>query len=128
MSICSDKVEGGARLMTYTGNTTSKVSSELQLSVETLDMIHLQVNYKGSSFHVDFFQLQDPNDFESGRVWEQRVAIMETQLHTVGQHLGWYTEIRAANDPSVFTITEKAPIRAFSWLKVPSSVLFQRHY
>ena len=52
-------------------------------------MIHLQVNYKGSSFHVDFFQLQDPNDFESGRVWEQRVAIMETQLHTVGQHLGY---------------------------------------
>ena len=122
MSICSDKVEGGARLMTYTGNTTSKVSTELQLSVETLDMIHLQVNYKGSSFHVDFFQLQDPNDFESGRVWEQRVAIMETQLHTVGQHLGWYTaQIRAANDPSVFIITEKAPIRAFSWLKVPSS-------
>ena len=40
MSICSDKVEGGARLMTYTGNTTSKVSMELQLSVETLDMIH----------------------------------------------------------------------------------------
>ena len=27
MSICSDKVEGGARLMTYTGNTTSKVST-----------------------------------------------------------------------------------------------------
>ena len=28
---------------------------------------------------------------------------------------------RAANDPSVFTITEKAPARAFSWLKVPTS-------
>ena len=28
---------------------------------------------------------------------------------------------RAANDPSVFTITEKAPTRAFSWLKVPTS-------
>ena len=26
---------------------------------------------------------------------------------------------RAANDPTVFTITEKAPTRAFSWLKVP---------
>ena len=26
----------------------------------------------------------------------------------------------AANDPSVFTITEKAPTRAFSWLKVPT--------
>ena len=29
--------------------------------------------------------------------------------------------IGAANDPSVFTITEKAPTRAFSWLKVPTS-------
>ena len=28
---------------------------------------------------------------------------------------------RAANDPSVFTITEKAPTRAFSWLKAYSS-------
>ena len=73
-------------------------------------MNHLQVNYKGSSFHVDFFQLQDPNDYESGRVWEQRVAILETQLHTVGQHLGWYTaQIRAANYPSVSTITENSP-------------------
>ena len=31
--------------------------------------------------------------------------------------------IRAANDPSVFTITEKAPTSAFSWLKVPTSAL-----
>ena len=29
--------------------------------------------------------------------------------------------IRAANDPSVFTITKKAPTRAFSWLKAPTS-------
>ena len=29
--------------------------------------------------------------------------------------------IRAANDPSVFTITEKAPTRTFSWLKAPTS-------
>jgi len=28
---------------------------------------------------------------------------------------------RAANDPSVFTITEKAPTRAFSWLTAPPS-------
>ena len=28
---------------------------------------------------------------------------------------------RAANDPSVFTITEKTSTRAFSWLKVPTS-------
>ena len=30
-------------------------------------------------------------------------------------------EIRTANDPSVFTIMEKAPTRAFSWLQVPNS-------
>ena len=29
---------------------------------------------------------------------------------------------RAANDPSVFAITEKAPTRTFSWLKSPTSV------
>ena len=34
----------------------------------------------------------------------------------------WVSHIltRAANDPSVFTITEKAPTRAFSWLKSDS--------
>ena len=30
-------------------------------------------------------------------------------------------QIRAANDPSVFKITDRAPTRAFSWLKAPSS-------
>ena len=30
---------------------------------------------------------------------------------------------KAANDSSVFTITEKAPIRAFSWLKAPTSAV-----
>ena len=29
-------------------------------------------------------------------------------------------DTRASNDPSVFTITEKAPTRAFSWLKAPT--------
>ena len=40
--------------------------------------------------------------------------------------------IRAANDPSVFTITEKAPTRAFSWLKAHTSAFtfktLLRHY
>ena len=30
--------------------------------------------------------------------------------------------IRAANDPSVFIITEKAPTMAFSWLIAPTSI------
>ena len=29
-------------------------------------------------------------------------------------------QVRAANDSSVFTITEKAPTWAFSWLKAPT--------
>ena len=29
---------------------------------------------------------------------------------------------RAANDPSVLTITEEAPTRTFSWLKVPIKI------
>ena len=38
----------------------------------------------------------------------------------------------SADDPSVslsvFTITEKAPTRAFSWLKVPTFKTLLRHY
>ena len=35
----------------------------------------------------------------------------------------WRLESRAANDPSVFIITEKASSRAFFWLKAPSSAI-----
>ena len=42
------------------------------------------------------------------------------------------TGTRAANDPSVFTITEKAPTRALSRLKVPTRIFtlktLLRHY
>ena len=41
-------------------------------------------------------------------------------------------EARDVNDPSVFTITEKAPTRASSWSKVPTSAFtlktISRHY
>jgi len=70
MSVCSDNVEGGALLMTYTGNSNNKV------------------NYKSSGFYAEFIQYQDPNNFESKVVWKQRVKISESQLHSVGQHLG----------------------------------------
>ena len=36
--------------------------------------------------------------------------------------------IRAANDPFVFTITEKDPTRAFSWLKVPTTTFKTINY
>ena len=50
-------------------------------------------------------------------------------MDTTESYYGLY---RASNNPSVFTITEKAPTRPFSWLKAPSSAftfktLF-RHY
>ena len=38
-----------------------------------------------------------------------------------GYPTGDWINIRAANDSSVFTITEEAPSRAFSWLKATSS-------
>ena len=42
--------------------------------------------------------------------WDHSVDVTQTYLVT-----------RAANDPSVLTITEKASTRAFSWLKAPTS-------
>ena len=43
-----------------------------------------------------------------------------------------YLSSGAANDSSVFTITEKAPSKAFSWLKVPTIAFtfktLLRHY
>ena len=39
---------------------------------------------------------------------------MDTRSHSAANY-------RAANDPSVFTITGKAPTRAFSQLKAPAS-------
>ena len=45
-------------------------------------------------------------------------------LHTSHAACTTSVHIRAANDPSAsigFIIMEKAPTRAFSWLKVPSS-------
>merc|ERR1719510_267175 len=66
MSICSDFTEGGAEVMIFTN----------------------KVNYSRSSFFADFFQLKDPEDDTSAKVWEKRVAVPDCQLHTVGQHLG----------------------------------------
>ena len=53
--------------MTFTGNSTNKI------------------NYKSSNFFVDFYQLDENH---SKRIWEARVFINDSQLHTVGQHLG----------------------------------------
>jgi len=66
LSICSDYVEGGTEVMVFTN----------------------KVNYSRSSFFADFFQLKTPEDETSAKVWERRVPIPESQLHTVGQHLG----------------------------------------
>ena len=55
---------------------------------------------------------------------DQRPADHQALLADMGQVLrldGRRLVTRAANHPSVFTITEKAPTRAFSWLEAPAS-------
>ena len=55
---------------------------------------------------------------------DQRPADHQALLADLGQVLsldGRRLVTRAANHPSVFTITEKAPTRAFSWLEAPAS-------
>ena len=42
-------------------------------------------------------------------------------LRNVRMDRKMFVRFRDANDPSVFTITEKAPTRAFLWLKAPTS-------
>ena len=59
---------------------------------------------------------QTPDLFEARNLPQVALCIFSLGNTTL------YT--RAANDPSVFIITEKAPIRSFSWLKVPNL----RHY
>ena len=46
---------------------------------------------------------------------------LECQARIVHEKVG-EMETSAANEPPVFTITEKAPVRAFSWVKRASSV------
>ena len=48
------------------------------------------------------------------------ISLVATWRIVFQQILNWIS-VRAANDPSVLTITEKAPTKAFSWLKVPTS-------
>ena len=63
----------------------------------------------------------------AGRSLRQRAAaprLREAEDSGAGAHGGQLEHgyfIRATNNPSVFTIVEKAPTRAFSWLKVPTS-------
>ena len=53
-------------------------------------------------------------------------------VQTVSRWRWSHTLQEAANDPSVFTITETGPTRAFSWLKAPTSAFtfktILRHY
>ena len=52
---------------------------------------------------------------------QARIACMATKVYRIIRLLLNLVSHRAANYPSVFTITEKAPTicRVFSWLKVP---------
>ena len=69
-----------------------------------------------------------------------RMRICFDPEHEIPKLQSWFAEnnhpsrlqVRAANDPSVFTITEKVLTGAFSWLKAPTSALtlkiLLRHY
>ena len=61
-----------------------------------------------------------PNWISRLSEWRRRCQAAAPSADTVARHRS-----RAGNDPSVsqsvFTITEKAPTRAFSWLKAPTS-------
>ena len=52
-----------------------------------------KVNYSRSNFYADFFQLNNDED-EDSKIWRSRVVIQETDLHTVGQHLGRQSVVR----------------------------------
>ena len=53
-------------------------------------------------------------------------VVTEPYYSTSTSHPGTPINTRDANHPSVFTITEKAPTRALSWLKTLKTLL--RHY
>ena len=69
-------------------------------------------------------------------LWLCFSSLQYSRLAAFSRHVSrfarWRCESRAANDPPVFIITEKAPTRSFSWLKAPiSAFTFKiqlRHY
>ena len=65
MSLCSDFVEGGTEVFVFTS----------------------KVPVSGSNFFAHFYQLADVED-EDSVMWEKKVPIVGSQLHTVGNYLG----------------------------------------
>ena len=59
-----------------------------------------KVNYSRSNFYADFFQLSDADDEES-KIWRRRVVIQESDLHTVGQHLGRQSVVSSETRPVI---------------------------
>ena len=93
------------------------------------------LNFSSSERRRDF-QLRGADIFEL--VWEEILhpASQSGEVPSVAaRHAGnnpHISRIVPRIDPSVpqpvFTITEKAPTRAFSWLKAPTSASHLRHY
>ena len=61
-----------------------------------------KVNYSRSNFYADFFQLDDADDEES-KIWRRRVVIQDSDLHTVGQHLGRQSVVVSSETRPVIT-------------------------
>ena len=103
---------------------TPKISTTKNIN-ETLMIKSVQMTF--SAFWVSWSHLQH---LSSAWVFGHR-----RQLHNSWEHLRvckvtqafcWEllsVSIRAGNDPSVFTITKKAPTKGFSWLKTPTTGL-----
>ena len=87
MSLCSDYTEGGAEVMVFTN----------------------KINFSRSIFYADFFQLND-EDNEESKIWRSRVVIQETQLHTVGQHLGRQPQARPGQRARTNISTFRRPL------------------
>ena len=57
-------------------------------------------------------------DTANWAAYSRRWSILASQIECDRDYHAPQVSNRADNDPSVFTITEKAPTRAFSWLRL----------
>ena len=85
------------------------------------DLCDLPYGYNQADKDLDFSEFMTEEEAEEAEGRRQERELEEARRR--GEE-AWLL-VRAANDPSVLTITEKAPTRAFSWLKVPTSLTFK---
>ena len=88
---------------------SGKVSNKVSIKVDTVDgTANEGSDYRGihEVFTMEPHQSELPIQVEIGEEFAEAELLSST---------------RAANNPLVFTITEKAPTRAFSWFSIQST-------